>query len=419
MALRECPNCRASVDDVNPFCSECGTRLNAAPTAAEGPTQALPRYDGQGGSFPPPEQNYGQAGSYPPPPQQNYGQGGSYPPQQNYGQGGSYPPPPQQNYGQGGSYPPPPQQNYGQGGSYPPPPQQNYGNQQQYTPANYQQPNYGAAYPNASVPTKRSSNTGIVIGIVVGILVLIGAGVAFLMDGDKDDPNNKLIAGNATSVATATARPTRTPAAEATEEPIPPTEEPSTGGLAFLEDDFSTTDEAWPDQETASKSGKYAYIEDAYQIHVYVNERIIWTSTNETYSDVDAQIDVKMVSGDPTNAAGLVLREQIDGDASGSLYVYQIDGQGNIAFRRYDKQTEEWTNLVDWKFSSVANDGIGATNRLRVVAVGSNFTFYLNGEKVATYNDDTYANGAVGFGASTFDNGDTLTEFDNLRMAYP
>ncbi len=419
MALRECPNCRASVDDVNPFCSECGTRLNAAPTAAEGPTQALPRYDGQAGSYPPPPQNYDQPGSYPPPPQQNYGQAGSYPPppQQNYGQPsqpGSYPPPPQQNYG---GYQQP--QNYGQAGSYPPPsqqPQQPYGSQQQYTPANYQQPNYGAAYPNAGAPTKRSNNTGIVIGIIVGIVILIGAGIAFVMNGKDDDPK-KLIATNSTSVATATTRPTRTPAS--TDEPEPPTSEPSTGGAAFLEDDFSNTDEAWPEQETASKSGKYAYVEGAYQIHVYVNERIIWTSTNEVYGDVDAEIDVKMVSGKPENAAGLVLREQIEGDTSGSLYVYQIDGQGNIAFRRYDKVTEEWTNLVDWKYSSAANEAAGATNRLRVVAVGSNFTFYLNGEKVANYTDDTYPRGAMGFGASTFEEGDTLTEFDNLRMAYP
>ncbi|XSG76097.1 family 16 glycoside hydrolase [Herpetosiphon llansteffanensis] len=416
MALRECPNCRASVDDINPFCSECGTRLNAAPTAAEGPTQALPRYEGQGGSYPPPpQQNYG--GDYQQP--QNYGQPGSYPPppQQNYGQPGSYPPPPQQNYG--GDYQQP--QNYGQPGSYPPPPQQQYGsqqqygNQQQYTPANYQQPSYGAGYPNAGAPTKRSSNTGMVIGIIVGIVLLLGAGVAFLMNDKEDDPK-KQIATNSTSVATATTRPTRTPAS--TDEPEP-TNEPVVGSGVFLEDDFSNTDQAWPEQETASKSGKYAYVEGAYQIHVYVNERIIWTSTNEVYSDVDAEIDVTMVSGEPTNAAGLVLREQIEGDTSGSLYVYQIDGQGNIAFRRFDKAVDEWINLIDWKYSSVANEAVGATNRLRVVAVGSNFTFYLNGEKVASYTDETYATGAMGFGASTFEQGDTLTQFDNLRMAYP
>ena len=352
MAIRACPNCQANVDDSQLFCPECGTRLSNAPAAAEGATQVIQRPD------------IGSQPSYPPQGQQPYGGQPTYPPQN------------QQPYGGQPSYPPPGQQSYG---GYP-------------TPA-----------------PKAKSSAPLIIGILVAVLLLGGGGAFFALNG-KDDPEKTTVS----LAATARPKPTARPTSEPTDEPEP-TEDIGIGGVPFLEDDFTTKDEGWPEGETNSKSGRYDYVEDGYQITVAISERILWTSTSEFYDDVDAQIDVTVVEGPTENAAGLIIREQSDG----SLYAFQLDANGEYALRRFDKANEEWTNLIEWDFASSANTGLGQTNRLRVVAVGPVFTLSINGEEVNTVVDDTYTSGSIGFGSSTFEEGGSVFRFNNLLFSYP
>ncbi|MBP8251434.1 MAG: DUF1080 domain-containing protein [Herpetosiphon sp.] len=435
MAQVTCSNCKATVDDSQRFCTECGTRLVAAPPVSDGPTQAIGSvspYNQNQPSYPPPANPAGQTYVAPNQPYQGYGQSGQ--PQQ-----------PNQGYNQPNQYGQPNQPyGYGQSGQ-PQQPNQGYNQPNQYGQSNqpYGQPNqqygYGQqtpSYPTYGQPaTAKKSNKGLLGAIIAAVLVLAGVGGYFAFGG-KDNP---------TPTTVAVANPTRTPRPQPTDEPtqiadvptldVPTVDVPTfdlptvdtglgvvTGpsGEVFLNDDFSNKDEQWPEQETTTKSGKYAYVDGAYQITVNVPQRIIWTSTQDLYADVDAQIDVTMRDGPELNAAGLVLREQVGtGDTEGSLYAFQIDSTGQYAFRRFDKGAGEWKNLIDWTDAANANKGIGATNTLRVVAQGSLFTFYVNGENVNSFVDDTYSNGAMGFGASTFEEGNSLAEFDNLRMAYP
>ncbi len=142
-----------------------------------------------------PGDNYG---NYPPPP----GQGGYNQPGGNQG----YPPP-------AGGYPPP-------AGGYPPPAggygqqptQPQYGGygQQQQPGYGQPQPQYGG-YGSPPEPPKKS-NTGLIIGIVVGAVVLIGAIVAIVLiatGGKKDDTSASVTAtsGTATTSAVATTKP--------------------------------------------------------------------------------------------------------------------------------------------------------------------------------------------------------------------
>ncbi len=131
------------------------------------------------------------------------------------------------------------------------------------------------------------------------------------------------------------------------------------------------------------------------------------------------QIDITARQGSTDNAAGLIIREQ----ENSSLYTFQISPVGEYAFRRFDKPDDggdgEWTNLIDWTYSSVVNADLDATNRLRVVAVGPLFELYLNGQLIDRVTDTTYTDGAMGFGVSTFDEGDTVMEFDNFQFSLP
>ena len=163
------------------------------------------------------------------PPSEPQQPGGQQPQQPGYGQQpqqpgyGQQPQQPQQpGYGQPG----PQQPGYGQpaGG-------QGYGAPNQYGQANqYGAPN-GNGYPSGPPPKK--SRTGLIVGIVVGVLLLAGIafGISALVGGDGDDP--------ATADPTTTTAPTDD---TTTEDPTTtdPTDEPTTddggtGGVATAE----------------------------------------------------------------------------------------------------------------------------------------------------------------------------------------
>ncbi|MER8186322.1 hypothetical protein [Kitasatospora sp. NPDC094015] len=123
-----------------------------------------------------------------------YGQGQQNPqgqPPQPYGQpqyGGA----PQPGYGQPPQYgAPAPQPGYGYPQQPPAPqygaPQAGY-QQPGYPNAGHQQPQYGGGYPPPP-PPPRKGNTGLVVGLVIGALVLVGGGLVAMNLSDKDSSN--------------------------------------------------------------------------------------------------------------------------------------------------------------------------------------------------------------------------------------
>ncbi|HEY1016207.1 MAG TPA: hypothetical protein VGE07_26090 [Herpetosiphonaceae bacterium] len=387
----QCPNCRNTVDSAQTFCPECGTRITASlPPSATEPTQMLPRPGdppSYGGQYGQPPAGAPGAPTYPPPGQ--YGQPGAP----------TYPPPGQ--YGQQ------PSGQYGQPGSYPPPGQ--YGQQ----PGGYG----GYPQPGGSAP---KSKTPLIVGGIVGVLALGGIGYAVSQGGGggNSTPTTSSRATTKPTTAATRPKPTTKPTEEPTEEPTPATGFGSLPGSTVILDDFSDKRERWPETDPFVGDA-YRYTDDAYQIQVDSSGRILWTGTNEAYTDIHARVDVSFINGPDTNAAGLTLREQ---DAGG-MYVFQLSPSGSYAFRRRDpgatSDDGEWTNVVDWTESGAIKTGMNEVNQIEILAVGSSFTLTINGQEVDVAVDDTYTSGAVGFGASSFDEGGTLAQFDNLEINEP
>ena len=59
------------------------------------------------------------------------------------------------------------------------------------------------------------------------------------------------------------------------------------------------------------------------------------------------------------------------------------------------------------------------TDYLTVRAVGSNFSFFINGTKVGAYTDSTFSTGSVGVAVSTRDKADSHVAFDNVQVWRP
>jgi hypothetical protein len=118
--------------------------------------------------------------------------------------------------------------------------------------------------------------------------------------------------------------------------------------------------------------------------------------------------------------------------SSGSLVAnyglyYRFAGQsGYYFFLNTDKKTYGVDLLLnnEWfsKKSPVSSEKIkyGSANRIAVLAEGSRFTFYINGQEINSLTDAVLSKGQAGLALSLFAVGDTVDiEFDNFEVRAP
>jgi hypothetical protein len=303
-----------------------------------------------------PEQpGYGQPPQYPtpqqpmyPPSQPGYGQPGNTP-QPGYGQPG---------YGQPGAYPPP-QPGYGQPGY--PSQQMGYGQQPGYPPTQPPQP-------------PRRSRAGMIAGIVVGVILLCvlacGGGLFAL---------GRLGQGAASSFLT-TLAPTETAlAAELT---------PSPSETILYQDSLTDTPDGWASDTNC------AFKTDGYHVH---GGSACLGPDSVTAADADITVTSQAITTGQNTSYGIVLRHT----SSGNFYSFEITPDGQWGFVKF--VNGKGTMVTQYQSNSAIATGSGASNDLRVVAIGSQFTFYVNSQQVGTANDTTYTQGTAGVGNDDVD----------------
>jgi hypothetical protein len=75
-------------------------------------------------------------------------------------------------------------------------------------------------------------------------------------------------------------------------------------------------------------------------------------------------------------------------------YLFGITCDGQYSIRKWNGT--KMTNLVGWANSDSIKTGSGVSNRLGVLAVGSQLTIYINGVKIASTQDSSYSQGYFG-----------------------
>jgi hypothetical protein len=328
------------------------------------------------------------------PEQPGYPQSG-YPQQPGYGQA------PQPGYGQP-QYPQPeypqpqyPQPGYGQPG----PPSQGMGYGQPNYPSQslgYGSPPPGGGYPGAYPPQQqppKRSRAPLIAGIIGGALLLcvvacvavfaLGGGVQAFMTGLSSGYNS------ASALATQTAQAQATPTVSET---------------ILYQDSLADSPSGWADDShCASKSDGY-HIGGGY---------ICLAPDSTSISDVDVKVDVKGVKTGSNTSYALVFRHA----SQGNYYDFEITPDGQWAF--YKVVNNKATAISDYQSSAAIQTGAGASNEMRVLAVGTHFVFYVNGQQVGEEDDSTFSSsGVVGLG--NLDNQDnTVVVFMNLVVAKP
>lgn len=175
-----------------------------------------------------------------------------------------------------------------------------------------------------------------------------------------------------------------------------------------------------------------------------------FSETYQHFGDFDLGISAKAVEGPLNNAFGVIFRLQDQGNnipADDSYYLFLISSDGYYQVRRVIEGNSK--EISTWIPSDVIRQGVGAdapTNRLRVIAEGNVFQFFVNdellplcipnqpdahstyndltgechdGQMLTTLHDEAILTGQIGAVVLTLSEPNLTVEFDNLIVRVP
>lgn len=167
---------------------------------------------------------------------------------------------------------------------------------------------------------------------------------------------------------------------------IAPTATPTS--MWLLAEDFVSPTHLWPDNaKTYLENGLYHVkeTEEGYS-------RWAYCLVCDEFSDLAYEAMITKLEGPDDNGYGISFRKTAGGE-----YVLWIAGDGSWKFESY---TTKWNAITQWSYNGAINRG-NSKNKIRVVARGTAFEFYVNDQLLGTAVDSAFSSGDVGFGVGT------------------
>lgn len=157
--------------------------------------------------------------------------------------------------------------------------------------------------------------------------------------------------------------------------------------------------------------GRTAVVDEQLTIEINAPQTLQFTTLTEpTFTDFTLELDARLLRGDLQGSYGVLFRVV----APNQFYRFDITGDGKYMVERHNPDGT-WTRFVDdWTFSEAINQGVNATNRLRVDARERSITVYANGIVLLQISDNSYQSGAIALDAGTFISSDLKVAFDNV-----
>ncbi|MEW5958527.1 MAG: family 16 glycoside hydrolase [Chloroflexota bacterium] len=232
--------------------------------------------------------------------------------------------------------------------------------------------------------------------LIVAMVVFICSGLAFL-------GGLGLGFGLKDTLEPATAEPA--PTLTASPAAYRPVERPAPAGQLLLDENFSQP--VWEQRQDDEHSKRYK--NGQYIIAVEATGYSFWSVAGETFADFILEVDTVQRRGPEDNDYGVILRRQDDAN----FYSFEISGDGYYIFTKL--VDDELLEIIPWQESQAIRRG-DRTNRLRVEAVGPNFTFYINDELVDSAIDSDFVQGDIGLLVGTYEEAGVEVGFDNLKV---
>ena len=176
------------------------------------------------------------------------------------------------------------------------------------------------------------------------------------------------------------------------------------------------------DKFVVGQTGDWLTEGDDAAVTAVINERMVininepqtrqYVTLNEPhFNNFTFEVDGLQVTGSPESSYGVLFRMS----SPTEFYRFAIRGDGLYMIERHDP--DGWTRFMkDWEPSAAIHQGVGQNNRIKVVAEGSAFSFYVNDIVVAQINDGRYAQGNIALDAGTFGETNLQVAFDNVLV---
>jgi hypothetical protein len=163
------------------------------------------------------------------------------------------------------------------------------------------------------------------------------------------------------------------------------------GGLVIFEDTFQNNDNGWEvvdGGDSSSLTVGDGVLRFSTEKEGYAN----WVLPEVTVpDDIDATVTANVINPDKSgnwNFAMILRADTRDSDAS--FYHFGIGGDGAYEFSIRRKNPENYAESI--KRGEVSSFDLSEPIELRVVAKGSSFAMFVNGEQVDTFEDDSVSN---------------------------
>ncbi len=189
--------------------------------------------------------------------------------------------------------------------------------------------------------------------------------------------------------------------------PILPTASP---GDVLYQEEFDDNTSGW--DRIANDGGIMDYDGGGYRFLVKQAGYNLWSTPEKNFGDVRVEADVFRLDGPDENRMGLMCRYQ-----NGDYYFFIISNDGFYAAGKYIGGQTLLFGQAEMQFSEFIQQQ--AVNHLRADCIGNTFTFFINYNQVASFQDTDFPNGDVGLLAGAFSETGVDVLFDHFVVLQP
>ncbi len=229
-----------------------------------------------------------------------------------------------------------------------------------------------------------------------------------------------------TPVASSTVTPTATPvdtltptpgaSPSPTSPPLPP-DDPRTGlnlSVPDYHDDFGIAYK-WigpNDADATNIVDKNQLVATDFKADHYV----WWSTTDQSGEDVYVEVTAAIGACAGKDAAGVAVR--INGTGFDQGYALEFACDGTFRLRKFITKASP-ASILDWTVGPDIHKGPNATNRIGLLAKGTNLYIFANGKLQGKAEDSDYTSGTYGLYASAESTAPLEVKFSDFALWYP
>jgi hypothetical protein len=184
-------------------------------------------------------------------------------------------------------------------------------------------------------------------------------------------------------------------------------------GSVLFQDEFSDLASGW-DRLPQDPAVILDYSAGGYRMQVNSPHTMIWAGPGLTFADLWVEVEAIQIAGPEDGDYGLVCRA-VD---QRNFYFLAVSGDGYYGIGKVKDGVPELLGMPAMPPSEAIRRGKDS-NHLRAGCIGENLSLYVNGELLATVQDQDFNLGESGLLVGTFESPGTEVFFDKFSVLQP